>query len=68
MRNFSIRLKELRSEKGISQAMLADAVNVGQSTIACWESDTCEPTASNLSAIADYFGVTTDFLLGRAEF
>ena len=65
---FAVMLKELRSEKKISQTELAKALNVRQSMIARWESDECEPTATNILAIADYFGVTTDYLLGRKNY
>lgn len=68
MREFATRLKDLRTEKGLNQSTLATAIGVSQSMIVRWEKDECEPTASNLNAIANYFGVTADYLLGRTEF
>ncbi len=58
-------IKDLRQEAGITQAQLAKSINVSQSMIYFWESGTNEPTASNIIALADFFNVSTDFLLGR---
>ncbi len=68
MRSFAIRVKELRNEKGITQKELAEAVQVNQSMITRWEKDECEPTASAIIKIADYFNVSADYLLGRNDF
>lgn len=68
MRKFAVILKELRSERKLSQVELAKALNVSQSMIARWESDECEPTATNILAISDYFNVTTDYLLGKNDY
>lgn len=61
---FAERLKLLRQEKGIGQIGLAKELDVGKSVISLWERGECEPTLSKLAAIADYFGVTIDFLAG----
>ena len=63
-----MRLKELRKEKNITQKALAEIVGVNQSMIARWENDECEPTASAIVAVADYFNVCTDYLLGRKDY
>ena len=68
MRKFAERLKELRNEKKVSQTTLAKAIEVNQSMIVRWEKDECEPTATNITRIADYFNVCTDYLLGRKDF
>lgn len=65
--NFSLRLKELREEIGFSQAQLARALNVGVGSVGMWESTDRIPPAKKLSKIADYFHVSTDYLLGREE-
>jgi transcriptional regulator with XRE-family HTH domain len=62
---FRKKLKELREKKGISQAALAKELNVWQSTIGNWESGTREPNFEMSQRIADFFGVTIDYLLGR---
>ena len=68
MTQFGIRLKELRNEKGISQQQLGLEIKSSQSVISDWENGNVEPTASLIVAVADYFGVSTDYLLGKKEF
>ena len=60
---FAQKIKELREQKGISQAELARDLDITQSTVGNWESDVRKPPASKLIKIADYFGVSTDYLL-----
>lgn len=61
-----IQLKRLREEKGISQQELATAIGVAQSAVGNWESGLREPRSlKQLEQIADFFGVSTDYLLGR---
>lgn len=62
---FGKRLKDLRTEKGLSQIELAKQVDVGKSVISLWERDECEPTLSKLIAISNYFEVSIDFLAGK---
>ena len=61
---FSERLKELRLARGLSQMQLAKVLNISQSAIAKWELNKTEPTASAIILLAQYFGETTDYLLG----
>ena len=62
-----IKLKELRERKGVSQQEFATAIGVAQSAVGNWESGTREPrTLEQLTKIADYFEVSTDYLLDRA--
>ncbi len=61
---FAERIKALRQEKGIGQIQLAKELDVGKSVISLWELGKCEPTLSKLVAIAEYFGVTIDYLAG----
>ena len=68
MTEFGNRLKELRNEKGISQQALGLEIKSSQSVISDWENGNAEPTASAIVAVADYFGVSTDFLLGKKEY
>ena len=68
MKVFAERLLELRKEKAISQAMLAKNLEVSRGVICYWETDKSEPTAPNLVKIADFFGVTVDYLLGRSDY
>ena len=57
-------LKDLRKEKNIGQIALAKELGVGKSIISLWETNQCEPTLSKLILIANYFGVTIDYLAG----
>lgn len=67
MRIFAKRLKELRQDKGKNQTVVANAIGVSQGMITRWEKDECEPTASNIVALANFFEVPTDYLLGKTE-
>lgn len=68
MKIFAERLLELRKEKGISQATLAKQLQVSYAVVCYWETDRSEPTAPNLVKLADFFDVSTDYLLGRKDF
>ncbi len=61
------RIKELRQEKGFSQTTLAKAIGVSQKAIDYWERGVNEPKASYILALADFFEVSTDYLLGRKD-
>lgn len=61
------RLKDLRAADGLSQPALADALGMGikKQNISAWERDGIP--IDNAFLIADYFGVTLDYLYGRSE-
>lgn len=52
-------------ERGLSQAALAKSIGVSQKAIDYWERGVNEPKATYIVLLADFFGVTTDYLLGR---
>ena len=62
---FTIRLKELRKNKGLTQKDAAKLLGIGQTTIANYENGTRVPDLTKVSEIADLFKVSVDFLLGR---
>ena len=64
---FGKRLKELRTEKGLTQSDIGKLVNKGDSTVRMWELRNSEPDYETVSILADYFGVSVDYLLGREE-
>lgn len=64
---FKIRLKKIRESKGLSQKQLAIFLDVSQGAIGNWESGTRMPNLDILGKIADYFDVTTDYLLGKED-
>lgn len=64
---FPTRLRTLREEKGVSQAVLAQKLGISKSTLGLWETGDTLPDAKSLYDLADYFGVSTDYLLCRTE-
>lgn len=64
MKIFAERLRELRTENGLSMKQLALAIKTTDAAISNWENNINEPKITYLRVIAVYFGVTTDYLLG----
>lgn len=64
MKIFAERLKELRTEKGLSMKQLAKEIKTTDAAISNWENEINEPKIIYLKAIAIYFKVSTDYLLG----
>lgn len=62
---FADKLKQLRKSHKINQVKLAEILGTSQATITFWETGKRVPDVEMLCKIADYFGVTTDYLLGR---
>lgn len=60
---FSEKLKELRSEKGISQAKLAADIHISRSAVAKWENGLGLPSDESLKMLSEYFGVGIGELL-----
>ena len=67
MKIFCERLKELRQERKLSTLALSQALKVSDSTISRWENEMRIPNIENLVAIAKFFGVTADYLLGLED-
>ncbi|MEA5004417.1 MAG: helix-turn-helix transcriptional regulator [Christensenella sp.] len=61
------RLKDLREKTGLSQKGLADLAGVSQSAIARYENGRTEATYDILIWLADYYDVSTDYILCRTE-
>ncbi len=59
--------KSLRLDKGIGQEQLAKELSVSKGIISLWENGLREPTMNSLILIANYFNVSLDFLVGRAD-
>jgi transcriptional regulator with XRE-family HTH domain len=62
---FKVILPMLRQMKNVNQTTLAKAVGVEQYTISFWETGRSMPSAKQLIALADYFSVSVDALLGH---
>ena len=60
-------LRELRTQKGLTQAELSKTLQVSASSIGMYEQGRREPDNETLGKIANYFNVTTDYLLGRTD-
>lgn len=65
MGTFGQRLKDLRNSRGISQNELSRHIGVSKSSVNMYERDEREPGFETLEAIADFFNVNMDYLLGR---
>lgn len=57
------KLKELRKEKGISLKELGSIIGVAESTMSLYENGKRQPDYETLLKLAEYFGVTVDYLL-----
>lgn len=64
---FHTALQQLRKKTRLTQDQLADAIGVQCRTYGSWERGEREPDFVTLCKIADYFGVSTDYLLGRTD-
>lgn len=67
MASFGELLAELRKDKKLSQKELADIFHLASSTISSYEKGVHSPRVDQLVHFADYFDVTTDYLLGRTS-
>jgi methanogenic corrinoid protein MtbC1 len=67
MADFASRLRELRTSKKLRQRDLAARLGVAQTTVANYEQGSRFPGEKTLESIADFFDVSLDYLLGRAD-
>lgn len=64
---FSERLVQLRKEKNITQKQLANELNLSEVGIQNYEGERRKPAYDVLIALADYFDVSLDYLVGRSD-
>lgn len=62
---FGRQLRQLRHSRHLTQRDVAAAIGRSHSLVSGWEAGSCEPTVQDLIALAEYFQVGTDYLLGR---
>ena len=62
-----IRLFELRTERNLSQRQMAKALNISQGTYNNWENSNTQPSIEQLIALAKFFGVSVDYLIGNSD-
>lgn len=63
----SLRIKDLRTERHLTQQDVADGTSISRSVLSQYEAGTVDPTASVISRLADYFQVSIDYLVGRED-
>ena len=64
---FNDRLVLLRKRKGLSQYKLAEILNLTRGQVANYEQGKRQPDYETLKMFADFFNVSTDYLLGRSD-
>ena len=64
---FSHSLKQLRKDKHLTQVQVAERIGVTASMVSSYETDIRLPSYEVMLRIADIFGVSVDYLLGRQE-
>ena len=64
---FGEKIKAFRMSRGLSQVDLAGKLGVTKQSVSNWENENIMPSIDMLIKIAEFFSVTTDFLLGLSE-
>ena len=64
---YTERIKYLRTEKGLSQEDLAKELGVSNAIISRWENGLREPSMSSLIALAKFFHVSIDYIVGLTD-
>lgn len=67
MSNFAERIRELRCQHSMTQQALGDIIGVKRDSISVYEAGRHYPEVRNLIILADYFGVSIDYLVGRTD-
>lgn len=67
MNTLSARLLLLRNKRKLRQADVADGIGIATYTYQRYEYGEREPSASAVKALADFYGVSADYLLGRSD-
>ena len=67
MSRFPEKLKELRCERGLSLIELSKNLKISIATLSRWENGINDVNGEGLEALSEFFGVTTDYLLGLED-
>lgn len=67
MKTIGTRMKELREDHDLTQSALSEKLGMSRNSIATYERDNSIPSIDVLLKYADFFNVTTDYLLGRVN-
>jgi len=62
-----MRLKELREQRGLSQKQVSEVLGCSSVTYLRYENGTHDPSIETLINLADFFGVSIDYMVGRPE-
>ena len=65
--DFSMRLKELRTEKGYTQRELATLLSLSPNSICEWEKGRCQPSIECLKTLCELLECSSDYLLGQSD-
>lgn len=61
------RLRDLREDRDLRQIDVANATGIDQKTLSNYETGKTKPDSEALIALADFFGVSIDYLVGRTD-
>lgn len=61
---FGDKLRELRKENNMTQKDIANMFNIKEATVSAWEVGKAQPSIDTIIVLAQYFNVSTDYLLG----
>ena len=64
---FGDRLKKMRKERNLTQEEIGELCEVGKTTISNWENNITQPPFEIVKKLAQYFGVTIDYLLNFTQ-
>lgn len=67
MIKFAERLRELRVERHITQREMAEFLGINTRVYQCYEGDDRRPNYEKLVALADFFQVSVDYLIGHSD-
>lgn len=67
MKILAERLRQLRKEKGLRQQDMEQHLGISYNSYCRYEKDERDPNAPTIVAMADFFGVSADYLLGRKD-
>ncbi len=68
MEIFAKRLRELREERGLIQGELADKIGISRQSVTLYERETRVPDIEVLAKLAEFFEVTSDYLIGLTDY
>lgn len=67
MNNLAMQFKKIRKERNLTQKQVADGVGIAEQAYQRYEYGRTIPSALVLIALADYFDISLDYLVGRSD-